>query len=579
MLLTNGELILIILAAGCLLLLAILVMKAFCLRKTGKSIQEQNHFLETLINSIPSPVFYKNSDGIYLGCNRAFLEILGLTKDEVVGKTVYDLSPSNLADVYKKADDDLFAAGGEQRYETQVRYADGVKREILFSKSVFLDAQSNIAGLLGVMLDITDRKKAEEALRLAHFELEQRVEERTAELAMTNKQLEREIAERLEAERESREKSDFLHSIINSIDHGLVVVDAKDFSIRLANDAAMRGVLFGSTHCHQLHHGRSEPCGKKENRCPVHTVKISQKPSIVQHKHRTPDGNSSFVEIHSYPVFDEKGEVVQVIENIMDITERKEAELAMVEAKNLAETTSRLMSEFLDTVSHELRTPMTSVHGFAKLIDKKFDKHFDSDSHEDQKMKKAAQRIKGNLDIIISESERLTELINDHLDLSKLEAGRVEWKNESVVPGELVERAQAATSSLFEGRTISFEVEADENLPTLSGDSDRLLQVLINLISNAEKFTESGSVVCSAKRRENDVLFSVKDTGIGLPANQYEQIFTKFSQLQSKESGKPAGTGLGLAISKKIVEHHDGEIWVESVVGAGSSFFFAIPIK
>lgn len=546
-------------------------------REDERRQREKNIFLQTLIDNIPSPVFYKDMEGKYLGCNKAFRVMLGLETSEIVGKTVFDLAPRELARVYKKADDELFAVGGEQRYETQLKSADGTLHEVFFTKSLFQDAAGNTAGLLGVMLDITDRKRVEEALRLAHDELEQRVEERTAELAATNLFLEREIKERIKAEKESRAKSDFLNSVINSINHGLVVIDIEDYTVKLANSAASEGRLVEDVCCHKLLHDSDMPCG--ENICPVHVVKKTKKPAVVQHDHINPDGSVSYVEIHAYPVFDEDGKLIQIIENIMDITSRKRAEQAMLEAKEMAETTSRLMSEFLDMVSHELRTPMTSVQGFAKLIDKTVGNHFEPLAEGDVRLAKQVGRIRGNLGIIISESDRLTELINDHLDLSKLESGRVEWRNEKILPQELVERARAATHSLFHDDAVDLMVEVEKGLPQFNGDSDRLLQVLINLISNAVKFTPEGDVTCGVTRRDNDLLFCVADTGIGVPEDQHELIFSKFSQLQTRKSGKPSGTGLGLPISREIISHHGGEIWVESQPGHGSRFCFSVPIK
>ena len=564
--------------AGLLLVAFICLGWFICRRRSTKKLHEQTIFLQTLINSMPNPVFYKNRQGIYIGCNEAFLTMLGRRRDEVLGKTVYDLSPHSLAEIYEKADNDLFEKGGVQRYETQVKFADGSRHEMFFSKAIFDDLGGRGAGLLGVMIDITDRKNMEEALKKAHSELEHRVEERTAELAETNRQLGEEIVERQAAERESRVKSEFLDTIINSISHGLVVIDANDYSIKLANTAAANGELDRTRHCFDFLHGSTGPCSGKDDHCPVRTVKRTGKPVIVQHEHHNFGGSSQHVEIHAYPVFDENHKVVQVIENIMDITARKQAEEAMVEAKDMAETTSRLMSEFLVTVSHELRTPMTSVHGFAKLIDKNFDSHFEALAEDDPKLRKKAKRIKGNLDIIISESERLTSLINDHLDLSKLESGRIEWNKEVVPPLSLVERVEAATRALFDDPQLTFQMNVEEGLPDVVVDPDRILQVLINLVSNSVKFTDEGTIICGVRRQGDSILFSVVDTGIGIPEDQLEAVFSMFSQIQTKKDGKPSGTGLGLAISRKIIDHHRGRIWAESRFGEGSTFSFIIPL-
>ncbi|WP_319541230.1 ATP-binding protein [uncultured Pseudodesulfovibrio sp.] len=566
-----------LLLLGFAIVVTFLVANFIKKREEDKWRREKNLFLQTLIDSIPSPIFYKDTKGKYLGCNSAFSSMLGIEVNEIVGKTVYDLSPRELAEVYEKADNALFAAGGSQRYETQVKSVDGVVHEVYFIKSLFKNIDGEVAGLLGVMLDITDRKRSEEALKQAHDELELRVEERTVELGASNLSLEREVAERMQAEQESRAKSEFLDSVINSINHGLVVVDIEDFSVKLANAAAADGRMFEGLCCHKLLHDSDVVCGN--DICPLHAVKKTGKPAVAQHDHVNSDGSVTYVEIHAYPVFDQKGKLIQVIENIMDITSRKEAEQAMLEAKEMAETTSRLMSEFLDMVSHELRTPMTSVQGFAKLIDKAVRKNFEPLAEDDERLMKPVMRIEENLGIIMSESGRLTELISDHLDLSKLESGRVEWRHEKIVPAELIDRTRAATQTLYQEDSVELVVEVEDDLPVFEGDPDRLLQVMINLVSNAVKFTQEGTVTCAVIRQDDGLLFCVSDTGIGIPEDQLELVFSKFSQLQTKKSGKPSGTGLGLPISREIITHHKGEIWVESELGKGSRFCFFIPVK
>jgi len=550
-----------------LLLGAMLIaLTAITLKQRGAETELKSQFLllQTLVDSIPSPVFYKNSEGVYLGCNSAFLTMLGRTKDEVVGKTVYDLSPPDLAEIYEKADNDLFLQGGVQRYETQVEFADGSIHEMFFTKAVFRDANEGMAGLLGVMLDITERKAAEKELQVAHENLEHQVEERTRALK--------------EAERESRDKSDFLNTVINSINHGIVVIDAEDHTVKLANLAACDGGSTDSKHCYELLHNRIAPCENVVEICPVQQVKRTGKPTITTHNHTTLDGKPKYVEIHTYPVFDESGKVVQVIDNIMDITPRKLAEKAIVDAKEMAESTNRLMSEFLDTVSHELRTPMTSVQGFSKLIQKAFTDKFTPLASDDDKLHKAAQRIESNLAIVISESERMISLINDQLDLSKLQSGRIDWAEIRLSPVEILDRAMNAVTSLFAEDTISLESEMQDNLPMVIGDPNRLMQVLINLISNAAKFTDKGSVRCTVSLKDDFIIFSVSDTGIGIPEDQIKDVFSKFKQVVCKDAGKPAGTGLGLAISKEIVQHHGGRIWAESTVGVGSTFYVSIPV-
>jgi signal transduction histidine kinase len=169
-------------------------------------------------------------------------------------------------------------------------------------------------------------------------------------------------------------------------------------------------------------------------------------------------------------------------------------------------------------------------------------------------------------------------LINDVLDLAKIEAGRVDWKMQPLVISEVVERAMAATSALFEDNGLPLVRDLQADLPQIVGDRDRLIEVVINLLSNAVKFTHEGSVTCRARQADGEIIVSVIDTGVGIAAADQPRLFKQFTQVGDTLTGKPKGTGLGLAISKEIVEHHGGRIWVESELGKGSTFSFTVPI-
>lgn len=251
---------------------------------------------------------------------------------------------------------------------------------------------------------------------------------------------------------------------------------------------------------------------------------------------------------------------------------------AAQEAKAVAEAADRAKSAFLASVSHELRTPLTSVLGFAKIIKKRMEVIIPAVNSNDHKVERAIQQINTNVDIIISEGERLTALINDVLDLAKIESGKIEWNMQSFPIGEIIERSVTATSALFVGKPVELIIDVEADLPTIVGDQDRLIQVVINLISNAAKFTNQGSVTCRARRMEDKILVNVIDTGIGIAPDDHKKVFEQFVQVGDTLTDKPRGTGLGLSISKQIVEHHGGRIWVESELGQGSNFSFTLPI-
>ena len=249
-------------------------------------------------------------------------------------------------------------------------------------------------------------------------------------------------------------------------------------------------------------------------------------------------------------------------------------------AKKTAERANEAKSSFLSTVSHELRTPLTSVLGFAKIIKKRLDeKIFPITDRSDPKTAKTIKQIADNLDVVVSEGQRLTHLINDVLDLAKIEAGKMEWNNEPISIPEIAERAIAATTALFETNNLKLVKDIKTDLPEITGDRDKLIQVMVNLISNAVKFSLKGKVTCNVYHEKEEIVISIADTGIGIAPEDHAAVFEQFKQVGDTLTDKPKGTGLGLPICKEIVEHHGGRIWLESELGKGSTFYVGLPIS
>ena len=187
-------------------------------------------------------------------------------------------------------------------------------------------------------------------------------------------------------------------------------------------------------------------------------------------------------------------------------------------------------------------------------------------------------QVSENLDVVVSEGERLTSLINDVLDLAKIESGRMEWNIKPILIQDVIDRAVSATSSLFENKSLELKKSIPGKLPLIKGDSDKLIQVVINLLSNAVKFTDEGKVSIEAYQDNNQVVVEVQDTGIGVAEEDRHKIFERFRQAGDTLTDKPQGTGLGLPICREIIEHHGGIIWMKSELGSGSTFFFSLPV-
>ncbi len=217
---------------------------------------------------------------------------------------------------------------------------------------------------------------------------------------------------------------------------------------------------------------------------------------------------------------------------------------------------------FLSNVSHELRTPLTSIRSFSELLM----------SYDD-----SPEVRREFLTIINTESERLTRLVNDVLDITRIESGVINWQMEQLDPAELLAEVVRAQAPVVKAKGLAFHDDIAGPLPRIYGDRDRLMQVITNIMDNAVKFTTKGSVSLRARRNDGELEITIADTGIGIPVKDLQRIFDKFQQVGSTMANKPLGTGLGLSICREIVEHHGGRIWVDSELGKGSTFGLALP--
>jgi signal transduction histidine kinase len=226
----------------------------------------------------------------------------------------------------------------------------------------------------------------------------------------------------------------------------------------------------------------------------------------------------------------------------------------------------RLKDDFMSSVTHELRTPLTSIRAFSEIL---LDNP-EMDSDERQNF----------LSIITRETERLTRLVNQVLDMAKIESGRTEWQNEELDLREVIDSSIASVSQVYREKDVALLTEMPEKVPTLVADRDRLIQVMLNLLSNAVKFVAPGSgrVVVRLLLQAEHLRVDVVDNGPGIRREDQRIIFEKFRQGGDTMIDKPQGTGLGLPISKQIVEHFGGRLWVESEKGNGAMFSFTLPL-
>jgi hypothetical protein len=265
-------------------------------------------------------------------------------------------------------------------------------------------------------------------------------------------------------------------------------------------------------------------------------------------------------------IIDEASQAIAQTQQLAAKQAELEAATRELQAANARLTElDHLKDDFISTVTHELRTPLTSIRAFSEIL------------HDNPEIDPAErQRFLG---ILVSESERLSRLINQVLDLAKLEAGAAEWKVSSLDVRDTVRAAVQATMPLFKAKAVSLATELPDALPRVMADPDRLMQVMLNLLSNASKFcdAEDGQVRVRVSASGPEVRVEVADNGVGIAPENQHLIFDKFRQVGNTMTDKPSGTGLGLAICREIVSHFGGRLWVESREGEGARFSFCLP--
>ncbi|GBE94994.1 response regulator [Nostoc cycadae] len=396
-------------------------------------------------------------------------------------------------------------------------------------------------------------QQSQAALQKANNELELRVAERTAELISVNHQLQSELDERQRIEKELRVSQEKLSRILDIADDAIISIDSSQ-CITLFNQGAEK--IFG--------YSAQEVMGQKlDILLPLrftqaHRQHVSDFGQSANLARRMGERRELFGQRKDESEFPAEasisklnmGEEVYYTVILRDVTERKQIE--------------RMKDEFVSVVSHELRTPLTSIHGSLGMLTSGLLK---ADSDQGKRL----------LQIAIDSSDRLVRLINDILDIERIESGKVKMAREICNLADLIQSAVNVIQPLANKQGITLAISSLSIM--LWADPDRIVQTLTNLLSNAIKFSMKGETVwLEIQQQEHDVLLTVKDTGRGIPADKLESIFERFQQVDSSDSRNHDGTGLGLAICKSIVQQHGGRIWAESTVGEGSKFHFTLPI-
>ena len=600
----------------------------------------ESQYASSLIEASLDPLIAFNTEGIITDMNQAKVNITGIEREKLIGTNFSDYftEPQKAVEVYQE----VFAKGFITDSPLTFRHKNGRLTDVLFNGSVYKDARGKVLGAVVVARDISEQKWATE-LRAANKELafqNDEKEKRAAELILANRELvfqneekEKRAAELIIADKElvyqneekekraaeliiaakelifqneEKEKQEIANKELEKFSYSLKL--ASQYSLSLI-EASLDPLITISPEgkITDMNHATVNITGITREKLtgtdffgyftdPQKARKVYQEvfangsvadyPLTVRHK----DGKLTDVLFNGSVYKDDKGKVIGVVVVARDITDQKRiatelteaivfaelatqlAEEAKIKAENatlIAENAVKTKQQFLSNMSHEIRTPMNAIIGFTKVLLK---------TELSAKQKEYLTSIKMSGDALIV-------LINDILDLAKVDAGKMTFEQ---IPFKM-SLSIAAMLHLFETKiqekNLILVKEYDDRIPeVLLGDPVRLHQIILNLVSNAVKFTSKGKISVSIQLVSEDdekvtIQFSISDTGIGIPKDKIDKIFDNFQQASSNTARLYGGTGLGLAIVKQLVEPQDGSISVKSKIDVGSTFSFILPFQ
>ncbi len=538
-------------------------------KKAEEAQRASEQRLQAILDNSPAVVYLKDYQGRYLLVNRGWENLFRISRRQVAGKTDYDILPRDTAEAFRANDHEVFRAGTALEFEETVPQDDGPHTYI--STKFLLHEIGAAPALCGLSTDITARKKAEEAL--------------------------------------ARERN-LLRTLMDNLPDHVFIKDTESRFLT-ANAATLRSLgarsleeVVGKTDFDFLPGPLAEKYRADEK------VVVETGAPLVNREELFVDstGAHKWLLTTKVPLRDPRGTVVALVGISHDITQRKETEEAWQKAKEAAEAASRAKSEFLARMSHEIRTPMNGILGMTELA-------LDTELTREQRE---------YLEMVKASADALLKVINDILDFSKIEAGKLQLDAHPFPLRDSLDDTVRTLALRAQQKQLELACRIAPEVPdTLVGDLGRLRQVIVNLVSNAIKFTERGEVVVSVDLVSGGVVsggvvsgewsdgelpaasdespptthhspltthhspltthhppptaslhFAVTDTGIGIPADKQQAIFEPFEQVDGSVSRRYGGTGLGLAISAQLVALMGGRLWVESEAGRGSTFHF-----
>ncbi|HNW51840.1 MAG TPA: PAS domain S-box protein [Prolixibacteraceae bacterium] len=492
-------------------------------KKIEEEIKKERTLLRTLIDHLPDTVYVKDLEGRKLITNKTDVDFIGKSFNDVLKKTDIELFEGEIGQ--HGFDDDMrVMQTGEPMLNVEEHFIDnrGEKRWLVTTKIPLRDSAGRVYGLVGTGRDVTGKQRDHETIQ----KLSKSIEQSPSSIVITN-----------------------VNGNIEYVNPQFTIITGYSAEEVIGKNPRI------------LKSGEMPDEKYKELWDTISTGGVWR----GEFHNRKKDGELYWEWATMTSIKDDQGEIINYIAIKEDISLRKQMETDLVVAKEKAEENDRLKSAFLANMSHEIRTPLNCILGFTELMT-------DPDIESEERLEYSK--------LIVNSGNNLLSIINDILDISKIESGQVHIKR-SKFP---IQRIIKEVVNEFEHRAaeqgILFKVDPDlfKKEMMIVSDDAKLKQVLINFVSNALKFTEKGFIEIGLKNEGNSLQLFVKDTGIGIPKESHENIFERFRQVETAHTRKFGGNGLGLAISKSLIELLGGTIGMESEVGKGSTFNFSIPI-
>lgn len=548
------------------------------------ALERERDLLRTLINHLPDLVFVKDREGRFVVVNEAVAEYMRVgSVDDVIGKTDFDLAPAKLAAKFREDDERVMSTGQALvAREECVRDEDGNRLWLLTTKVPLRSHDGDVIGLVGIGRDISGLKQAQE--QSARQALEANLLHRATTTAAETDSLS-EVLQRCVDIVCTLTGWDIGHAYLpESGDGGTRLVSSGIWHVEGDQDLDEFRQLTETT---EFRSGEGFPGRIWKSGSPLWVQNVEQSQictrfadlteSPVQGAFGLPikirDELVAVLEFFATHELDEDKRLLAVFQSLGEqvgrVIERKRSAEALRVARDAADAANRAKSDFLANMSHEIRTPMNAVIGMAELLK---DTNLDRSQYEFVKM-------------IHDSGEALLSLINDILDFSKIESGKLAIECVPFQPADVVGDSVRSLAVRAHAKELELALHVSPAVPrTLVGDPIRLRQIILNLVGNAIKFTESGEIVVEARVVDSStdtitIRFSVEDTGIGIPAEKQQQIFSAFEQADSSMTRRFGGTGLGLTITSRLIELMGGRLEVESEPGVGSRFTFELEFE